>query len=149
MYHGYCLSYPPLVPFRHPTPPLRQHMLSAVMYASSLRRVGSATRPRGKNRSRLPRPICSNEAPLPLLRDKSGVRGLSSSANSASAAPAGGGAEPAWQRARVLLAGFARVPSASSVAGAVALVPVVGGAWLVTVYALRQRLCEDHLQQVG
>ncbi|CAM9353073.1 unnamed protein product, partial [Laminaria digitata] len=40
------------------------------------------------------------------------------------------------------------VPSASSVAGAVALIPVVGGVWFVSVFALRQRLCEHHLQQV-
>lgn len=58
------------------------------------------------------------------------------------------GAEAAWQSASSKLKDWAKVPSASTVAGAVALVPVVGGAWLVTVYALRQQLCEHRLQQV-
>lgn len=58
------------------------------------------------------------------------------------------GAKGVWRKTRLQLEKWARVPSASSVAGAVALVPIAGGAWLVTVYALRQRLCEHHLQQV-
>lgn len=40
------------------------------------------------------------------------------------------------------------MPSTSSIAGAVALVPVAGGVGFATVYAFRHRLCENKLQQV-
>lgn len=40
------------------------------------------------------------------------------------------------------------MPSTSSIAGAVALVPVAGGVGFATVYAFRHRLCENRLQQV-
>lgn len=107
------------------------------MYASSLRRAGTGARP---GHARRVRPMGSGR-PRPLAQQK----GYASS-SAAAAAEAGGGANAeAWARGRSKLVEW-RLPS---VAGAIALVPVVGGAWLVTVYALRQRLCEHHLQQVG
>lgn len=113
----------------------RQAQRCSAMYASSLRRAGTATRPR---HSRRVRPLGSGR-PRPLAQQKG-------HASTVAAAEAGGGANgEAWTSGRSKLAGW-RAPS---VAGAVALVPVIGGAWLVTVYALRQRLCEHHLQQVG
>lgn len=113
------------------------------MYAPNLRRAGAATRP---GHPRRVRPLGTGRAP-----SASQQRG-----NGAGTTAAGGGTRDASTAAAVQQQAAAaesnvarwRVPSASSVAGAVALVPVVGGAWLVTVYALRQRLCEHHLQQV-
>ncbi|CAM9721570.1 unnamed protein product, partial [Ectocarpus sp. 8 AP-2014] len=110
------------------------------MYAPNLRRAGAATRP---GHPRRVRPLGTGRAP-PASRQRGNGAGVTA-----------GGTRDASTAAAVQQAAAAesnvagwRLPSASSVAGAVALVPVVGGAWLVTVYALRQRLCEHHLQQV-
>lgn len=108
------------------------------MYASNLRRVGAATRPRGgARRSRVPRPLC------PTTSSSQYGRGLSRDATTDA-----GGERLLWSQARERMKRWARMPSASSVAGTVALVPVIGGAWLLATYSLRQRLCEHHLQQV-
>ncbi|CAN0145221.1 unnamed protein product, partial [Scytosiphon promiscuus] len=103
------------------------------MYASNLRRAGTATRP---GHARRVRPLGPGRAPPAQQQRGTGgaTRGASNAAGD-SAARTGSGESK--------LAGWARAG-----AGAVALVPVIGGAWLVTAYALRQRLCEHHLQQV-
>ncbi|CAM9802110.1 unnamed protein product [Ectocarpus sp. 6 AP-2014] len=110
------------------------------MYAPNLRRAGAATRPGNPRRVR---PLGTGRAP-PASRQRGNGAGVTAGgtrdASTAAAVQQAAAAESN-------IAGW-RLPSASSVAGAVALVPVVGGAWLVTVYALRQRLCEHHLQQV-
>lgn len=119
------------------------------MYTSATtRRVGAATPLRRTQKSRVHRLIGSRKA-SPQLQGGTGVRVFSR--ETGSAAEGGGQGGGLWSnvKARSRLSGLARgVPSASSVAGAVALIPVVGGVWFVSVFALRQRLCEHHLQQV-
>lgn len=111
-----------------------------VMYAPNLRRAGVATRP---GHPRRVRPLGTGRAP-PASRQRGNGAGITAGGGTRDASTA---AVQQAAAAESNVAGW-RLPSASSVAGAVALVPVVGGAWLVTVYALRQRLCEHHLQQV-
>ena len=117
------------------------------MYSASLRRAGAVSRLRAIRRLRVVRPLHHRAPERATQRRTTGVRGFCDQPKSATTAAAEG-AEAAWRSARSKFERWARVPSASSVAGAVALVPVVGGAWLVTVYALRQQLCEHRLQQV-
>ncbi|CAM9779144.1 unnamed protein product, partial [Ectocarpus sp. 12 AP-2014] len=111
-----------------------------VMYAPNLRRAGAATRPGHRRRVR---PLGTGRAPSASRQRGNGAGVPAGGTRDASTAAAVQQAAAAESN----VAGW-RLPSASSVAGAVALVPVVGGLWLVTVYALRQRLCEHHLQQV-
>lgn len=120
------------------------------MYISNLRRVrSSATRPR--RYYRLTRKIYSSSSGAVI------VRGFSKNATNAGRTAAAEAVDQGaswnlnrWSNVikRLRQKGKTAVPSASSVAGAVALVPVAGGLWLVTVYAMRQRLCEHHLQKV-
>ena len=119
------------------------------MYTSTTRRVGAAASLRQTQKGRARRLIASTKAP-PSLEGGTGVRVFSRDAGPAAEAGRGqGGGLWSNVKARSRLSVLARgVPSASSVAGAVALIPVVGGVWFVSVFALRQRLCEHHLQQV-
>ena len=119
------------------------------MYTSTTRRVGTATPLRRAQKSRA-RQLIASTRPPPSLKGGTGVRVFSRDAGSA-AEVGGGQGGGLWSNvnAQSRLSVLARgVPSASSIAGAVALVPVVGGVWFVSVFALRQRLCEHHLQQV-
>lgn len=117
-----------------------------IMYVSNLRRVSATPRYGVPLRPRVARPLLPLPAPATHGRTTT-VRRISDQPKSTSTTVVEG-AEAAWQSASAKLKDWAKVPSASTVAGAVALVPVVGGAWLVTVYALRQQLCEHRLQQV-
>lgn len=117
------------------------------MYVSNLRRVSGTPRYGVHLRPRVARPLLPL-GPAPATHGRTTiVRRMSDQSKSATTAVVEG-AEAAWQSASTKLKDWAKVPSASTVAGAIALVPVVGGAWLVTVYALRQQLCEHRLQQV-
>lgn len=111
------------------------------MYAPNLRRAGAVTRP---GHPRRVRPLGTGRAP-PASQQRGNGAGNTAAAGGTRDASTAAVQQAAAAESNV--AGWG-LPSASSVAGAVALVPVVGGAWLVTVYALRQRLCEHHLQQV-
>lgn len=120
------------------------------MYASNLRRAGTATRQQRRIRSlgSVGRaPPKESQQQRSLSRGGGGARNASSSSTPPVSREGAQAAEEMWSSAKSKLAGW-KVPSSSSIAGAFVLVPVMGGAWFVMVYALRQRLCEHHLQQV-
>lgn len=133
------------------------------MYASRLRRVGLTTTTQqhhqhvGTKPRCAPRPVGSSSGSggAPSLRCHSNYSssGASSRAKQvADVAVEKGEAvlRTARQHLEAVKTGQTRLsmPSTSSIAGAVALVPVAGGVGFATVYAFRHRLCENKLQQV-
>lgn len=109
------------------------------MHPPKLRRLAvPLTRAAGENRARLPEPLGWATAPRSSKHD---VRRFSTTETTSNSGDT-------LRKAKTKVESWVKVPSISAVAGAVALVPVVGGAWLVTEYVIRQRLCEHHLQQV-
>lgn len=134
------------------------------MYASRLRRVGLATthhhhhhhhHKRGQRCPEVPRPPSisalsrhhSNGSVRTSPKDTSGVSKVAGIAVETGEAVL----RTARQQLEAVKTGQTRfaMPSASSIAGAVAMVPVVGGMGFATVYAFRHRLCENTLQQVS
>lgn len=111
------------------------------MYVQGLKRLSPPVR-------RLSSRVCRPRALHSTSKRRQGDAKIVRPSNSPTAALSAEAVDALWQTARKRLAAVPKVPSPSSIAGALLLIPVAGGAWFVTVYALRQRLCEHRLQQV-